>query len=155
MARGSQLDLNHHHFIKCMVIGDVGVGKSSLMAAMAEQPVFQEHEWREDICRVVMKTGEDVVPRLKLCLREASAAEGLDHIRPLAYPSTDLVFFLFSLTCSASLEHVRTNWIPEIRRELPNIPCLLIGVDKRVDGDIIIQEVFEENTIPLVPHAEG
>lgn len=37
-------------------------------------------------------------------------------------------FYVFSLADPKSLEHIETYWIPEIKREKPDVPYILVGM---------------------------
>ena len=70
-------------------------------------------------------------------------------IRMITRQSFDSLVCVFSLTCPESLENIRILHLPLIRsqadiRNQRTRPCVLVGVDKRVPDDHIIQEAFQE-----------
>lgn len=69
-------------------------------------------------------------------LSAAGQAE-LDQLRPLAYPDTDIFLACFALNNRQSLASVREKWFDEARREVLDVPVLLVGtkLDLRQNAD--------------------
>lgn len=72
------------------------------------------------------------------------------HLRPLCYPDVDVVIICYSVVNIDSYEHVKTDWIKEVRKHCPGAPVVLVGtqVDKR-DDPIVVKELKSKGKRPL------
>jgi GTPase SAR1 family protein len=62
--------------------------------------------------------------------------ENYEHIRPLAYPNSDIVLLCFSIMNRNSLENIQKMWIHEIRKYCGNrIPIILVGTKTDLRND--------------------
>ncbi|KAK8707042.1 hypothetical protein V6N13_058109 [Hibiscus sabdariffa] len=120
-------------FIKCVTVGDGGVGKTCLL-----------------ICYTSNKFPTDYVPTVfdnfsanvavdgsivNLGLWDTAGQEDYSRLRPLSYRGADIFVLAFSLISRASYENVLKKWMPELRRFAPNVPIVLVGtkLDLRKD----------------------
>ena len=55
---------------------------------------------------------------IQLGLWDTAGQEDYDRLRPLSYPQTDVFLVCFSIISRASLENIKTKWVPEIRVNL-------------------------------------
>lgn len=111
--------------IKIVVLGDDGVGKTSLLmtystnafptdftppvsAGLAKNIIFENRPTRLDLI---------------------DTASGEDHgrLREILYPGTDIVLLTYSCVSPASFGNIRSNWYPEIQNYMPNTPFLLVA----------------------------
>ena len=120
-------------YIKSVVVGDVGVGKSSLLITYVTNkfPDFIPAVGCDRFEFQLMVNDEPV----SVDLWDSQAHEEYDRLRPLVYPSTHIFLVCFSVVSHASYENVREKWIPEIHHHIPNAPFLLVGtkIDLRND----------------------
>lgn len=58
---------------------------------------------------------------------DVRSEEGHDRLRPLYYPQTDLVIFVFSIASQQSFICLKEKWIPELWHYIPGLPALLVG----------------------------
>lgn len=52
----------------------------------------------------------------------------------MAYPETDVIILCFSVVRPDSMENVKTKWIPELKKYLPNTPIILVGTQCDLRG---------------------
>ena len=54
----------------------------------------------------------------------------------MAYPDTDVILLCFSVVRPDSMENIKTKWIPELNKYLPDALIVLVGtqVDARQDS---------------------
>jgi Ras-related C3 botulinum toxin substrate 1 len=113
--------------IKCVVVGDNGVGKTSLITTFATNR-FPDNQYVSGMF--------DPIPSVKtmfgnktidLALWDTAGQDEYDRLRPLAYPQTDVFLICFSVISPASYANVRTKWHPELTHHCPNVPTLLVG----------------------------
>ena len=112
-------------FVNCVVIGDIGIGKTNLLQRFATSslpksyiPTIFEH-----FSANLLIEDEEVV----LNLIETSGNSAYDHLRALSYEHADIFLFCFSLISPASLQRIKSKWYPLIHRYCPNIPIVLVG----------------------------
>ena len=102
--------------IKCVVVGDSGVGKTGLIKTFIEdkfptdlQPCTLHVDYEKSV----------VIGRRELQLRVydtcASECDTTDQIRQMSYPGTDIFLVCCSVDDQTSLENVEKKWEPEIR----------------------------------------
>lgn len=113
--------------IKCIVVGDVAVGKTSLLTVYTTNGTFKKDEvpaTMENYAANVMVDGKPINLNL------------LDTIQPSSYSKTDVFLVCFSVANTASFQNIREKWIPEIAHHCPETPFLLVGLktDLRDDG---------------------
>ena len=73
-----------------------------------------------------------------LNLFDTAGQETYEHLRPLMYPSTDVILICFAVNNPGSLTNVVEKWQPEVRLYLTKTPILLLGLktDLRRTGDL-------------------
>jgi len=65
---------------------------------------------------------------LEVKLVDTSETGDYDRVRLAKYQTADAVAVCFSVTNPASLQHVTTKWLPEIKASAPQkLPLLLVG----------------------------
>lgn len=70
-----------------------------------------------------------------VCIFDTAGQEDYDRLRPLSYPQTDIFLICFSVVSPDSFENVREKWIPEIRKDCPRAPFILVGTQSDLRGD--------------------
>ncbi|KAL8561774.1 Rho GTPase protein rac1 [Nucella lapillus] len=139
--------------IKCVVVGDGAVGKTSLIMCYT-----RNHFPGEYIPTVFDSDDVDVMVdgvEYKLSVWDTAGQEDYDRIRPLSYPNTDVFVVCFSLISPASYENVRQKWYPEIHHYAEGVPILLVGTktDLREDKDIVRK--LKEQSLEVVSKEKG
>jgi Ras-related C3 botulinum toxin substrate 1 len=88
--------------------------------------------------------------KFNLGLWDTNGSEDYDHLRPLAYPQTDVFLMCFSLVNPASYENVLAKWLPEVRDHRPSTPIILVGtkLDLR-DDNITIEKLHAQKLTPI------
>ena len=121
--------------IKCVAVGDHGVGKTSMLISYETNSFPRPGEYIQrafDSC---------VYPYLTNGLRlwDTAGGEDYDRLRPLSYPQTDVFLVCYSIISRTSYENVKTKWIPEIQHHVPDAPFLLVGTktDLRNDKSVL------------------
>ncbi|XP_037655929.1 rho-related GTP-binding protein RhoQ-like [Choloepus didactylus] len=62
-----------------------------------------------------------------LGLYDTAGQEDYDRLRPLSYPMTDVFLVCFSVVAPDSLQNVKDEWVPKLKKYVPDVPFLLIG----------------------------
>lgn len=123
--------------LKCVVIGDGAVGKTSLLIS------FTSNTFPQDYVPTVF---DNYSAQLKargnrlfnLGLWDTAGPEDYDRLRPLSYPQTDVFLVCFGLISPSSFENVAMKWFPEIRHHCPRVAAILVGTkcDLRDDAEM-------------------
>ena len=139
--------------VKCMVIGDGGVGKTSLIMTytQGEFPcpyvpiVFDSNRMQVKIDELMFA----------LNIWDTGGGEEYHRLRPLSYPGTHIFLVCFSVAEPVSFKKVEEYWVPEIKAHCPNTPFILLGtkVDLRVDRATL--DMLTEKQRELVSKEEG
>lgn len=121
--------------IKCVIVGDEAVGKTSLLVSYVMKHLIKDH-----IPTIVDKYISDcTIDGINVCLYlwDTSGDTEFDKLRPLSYNYTDIFLVCFSTVSSASFDNIKSKWIPEITNLSPGTPYILVGTktDLRKESD--------------------
>ena len=139
--------------VKCVVVGDGAVGKTSLLISYTTNAFPGEYSPtvfdNYSVCSQL-----DGIP-INLGLWDTAGQEAYNRLRPLAYPMTDVFIICYSVVNSASYDNVLNKWYPEIRHHCPLQPIILVGlkVDLR-DDPANIEKLQNQNEEPI-SHQQG
>ncbi|XP_053330491.1 rho-related GTP-binding protein RhoV [Spea bombifrons] len=125
--------------IKCVLVGDGAVGKTSLVISYTVNgyPTEYQPTALDTFSVQVLVDGAPV--KIQLC--DTAGQEDFDHLRSLCYPDTDVFLVCFSVVNPSSFQNVTEKWIPEIRAHHPHTPVVLVGTqtDLRDDVNVLIK----------------
>ena len=146
--------------IKCVVVGDGTVGKTSMLISFTSNAFPGEYipTIFDNYSANVIVDGQPI----KLGLWDTAGQDDYDRLRPISYPQTDVFLVCFSLVSPVSLERVRSKWYPEVSHHCPNTPIILVGtkLDLRDDKELkekpitFPQGVAMQKTIKAVRYLE-
>ncbi|XP_063296380.1 rho-related GTP-binding protein RhoV [Pelobates fuscus] len=137
--RGSSRPCSQELGIKCVLVGDGAVGKTSLVVSYTVNgyPTEYQPTALDTFSVQVLVDGAPV--KIQLC--DTAGQEDFDHLRSLCYPETDVFLVCFSVVNPSSFQNVTEKWIPEIRTHSPHSPVVLVGTqaDLRDDVNVLIR----------------
>ncbi|XP_075243613.1 rho-related protein rac1B-like isoform X2 [Convolutriloba macropyga] len=111
--------------VKCVIIGDGEVGKTSMLISYAENKFPGEY------VPTIFDTYHAQVnvhgSPVSLSLWDTAGQDDYDRLRPLSYPNTDIFLICFSLIRKATIENVFGKWVPEVQHYCPGVPSILVG----------------------------
>eukprot|EP00008_Paramoeba_atlantica_P011620 CAMPEP_0201482666 /NCGR_PEP_ID=MMETSP0151_2-20130828/6926_1 /ASSEMBLY_ACC=CAM_ASM_000257 /TAXON_ID=200890 /ORGANISM="Paramoeba atlantica, Strain 621/1 / CCAP 1560/9" /LENGTH=190 /DNA_ID=CAMNT_0047865455 /DNA_START=329 /DNA_END=901 /DNA_ORIENTATION=+ len=124
--------------VKCVVVGDGAVGKTSMLISYVEgkfpdeyvPTVFENYE------KVVAFEGKSV----NFTLWDTAGQEGYQKIRTLSYKNADIFLVCFSFDNPGSLENIKARWAKELKQHRVQAPIILVGTkadlkDPSFDGE--------------------
>ncbi|XP_030628900.1 ras homolog family member Ua [Chanos chanos] len=125
--------------VKCVLVGDGAVGKTSLIVSYTTNGYPTEYVPTafDNFSAMVAVDGKPV--KLQLC--DTAGQDEFDKLRPLCYTNADIFLLCFSVVSPSSFQNVQEKWVPEIRRHCPGTPILLVGTqsDLREDVKVLIE----------------
>lgn len=138
--------------VKCVVVGDGAVGKTSMLIA------YTTNEFPQEYIPTVFDNYETNVELdgkpIYLGLWDTAGQEGYDRLRPLSYPQTDVFLICFSITQPNSFAHIDSKWKPELSHHAPETPFLIVGTkaDLRDDEQTLKQLAEKGKPIESYDH---
>ncbi|XP_055878464.1 cdc42 homolog [Biomphalaria glabrata] len=111
--------------IKCVVVGDAMVGKTSLSRRLACLGFAQDYNPTtfDNYAVTTSMGGKSYV----ISLFDTAGQEEYIHLRALSYVNSDVFLLCYSVATPESLRDAQDKWIPEIRKYCPNTPVILVG----------------------------
>ena len=113
--------------IKCVVVGDHGVGKTNLVRSYAADSFCPDHK-RTEVCDnyYVKKTMYKLSP-VSIAAWDSASDDLSERLRLIMYKDTDVFLVCHSLSDQTSLKHAATKWFEEIRARYPDTPVVIVG----------------------------
>ncbi|KAJ0418541.1 P-loop containing nucleoside triphosphate hydrolase protein [Aspergillus carlsbadensis] len=128
--------------IKCVLVGDNSVGKTSLLIRYTNNIFVEPGQYLPNVFdNYVQDLG-----KYHLALWDTHVLEEHDFLRARSYPDTSILLVCFSVVKRVSFENVRDRWLPEISAACPGTPWVLVGMqtDLRDGSDEEAQKWREE-----------
>ncbi|KAK6466221.1 rho-related GTP-binding protein RhoU-like [Huso huso] len=127
-SHGQKGTVNHE--IKCVLVGDGAVGKTSLIVSYTTNGYPTEYLPTAFDTFSALVQVDDTPVRIQLC--DTAGQEEFDCLRSLCYPGTDVFIVCFSVVNPSSFQNITEKWIPEIRVQ-PSTPIILVGTRQTSD----------------------
>lgn len=106
---------------RILVLGDAGVGKSSLITAATES-----FDSKPPPCLppTRLPPSADNIPLLVI---DTSLRSETNQTLESLFENADVILLCYAIDMPESIEHLRTYWLPEIKKLNENIPIVLCG----------------------------
>ncbi|XP_066515339.1 rho-related GTP-binding protein RhoU [Hoplias malabaricus] len=135
-------------WLKCVLVGDEAVGKTSLIVSYTTNGYPAEYipTAIDHFTARVVVDGRPV--RLQLC--DMAGQVEFERLRPLCYHDADVFLLCYSVVLPSSFRSVTERWAPEVQRLCPGVPLILVGTqtDLREDVEVLIR-LAEEQERPV------
>ncbi|KAM4571641.1 transforming protein RhoA-like isoform 1-T1 [Fundulus diaphanus] len=115
---------------KLVIVGDSSCGMTSLLTF-----------FKKDVDYVPTVIPTSVVDievdgkQVPLVLWDTSGQQDYPQLRPLSYQDTDVILMCFSVDSLDSFENISEKWSPEVKHFCPNVPIILVGLNKDLRND--------------------
>eukprot|EP01101_Sappina_pedata_P011498 TRINITY_DN7741_c0_g1_i1.p1 TRINITY_DN7741_c0_g1~~TRINITY_DN7741_c0_g1_i1.p1 ORF type:complete len:201 (-),score=66.54 TRINITY_DN7741_c0_g1_i1:197-799(-) len=126
------MEVNDIH-IKCVLVGDGAVGKTSMLISYTEGMFPEEYVPTvfDNYTTTIQIDGEVIT----LALWDTAGQEQYARLRSLSYPETDVFVFCYSVVSRSSFENVEARWHPEISHHAPGVATILVGTKIDIRND--------------------
>lgn len=111
--------------IKCVVIGDEKVGKTSLIRRLVENNF--SFDYKKTIVEYMPFDFSVNNKNIRLNIWDTAGQEDLSHLRQISYNDTDVFFVCFSIVNPESFENVKKVWFHEAFKCAPDAKFILVG----------------------------
>lgn len=138
---------------KIVFVGDSCVGKTTMLMRQASGR-FPD-EYIPSVFDNYSSGMGRADPLHGLTVFDTAGGEDYDRLRPLSYPGTDVVVICFACINPASLNNVRTRWVPEVSHHLPGVPFILAATKIDLREDEATQRQLAERNLHPYSSAEG
>ena len=115
---------------KIVVIGNMCSGKSSLISAYCRDKFSEMYV--PTILTSCMTDAEVMGEKIELVVVEVAGRIDYAKIHRCAYHRMDLVILCYSTDSPASLQAIKDNWLPELKKAAPKVPYILVGTKKDI-----------------------
>jgi Ras-related C3 botulinum toxin substrate 1 len=143
--------MDNNPSIKCIVVGDGAVGKTSMLIAYTTNKFPMEYKPVVYYSANVVVDGKAV----NLSLWDTAGQDDYNRIRPLNYSQTDVFLVSFSIISPSSFENVKSKWVPEINNQCPNVPKILVGTKMDLRDNREALERLEERGLSPITYDQG
>ncbi|CCW71354.1 unnamed protein product [Phytomonas sp. Hart1] len=141
---GSGAGGDYDYIFKIIVIGDSGVGKSSLTVRLSEDVFYRDYASTIAI-DFRMHQINYMDKHVRLQIWDTAGQERFQSVATAFYRGANGVMLCFDLTHRPSFLHVE-QWMERVKQQaLPGIPCLLIGC--KIDGARTNRQVTKEEAM--------
>ena len=141
-----------HNYLKCVVIGDKGVGKRELVKALLRKNNASKTE----------NDGKSVsLNDIRVVKNEEAYVMSFFNIEERNdFNKANVGIICYSIDSSTSFQNIENKWVPEIKQQFPETPIILVGTksDLRAEAqdNCIQQSQVNEKAIELnfISHVE-
>ncbi|XP_070132728.1 uncharacterized protein RhoU isoform X1 [Drosophila bipectinata] len=121
--------------VKCVVVGDAAVGKTSLIQSYLENRFNHEHvPTASDIYNADVNVNESPV-HVTLC--DTSGQDTLDPLRELCYPDSDVFLLCFSVVRPESFQAIKDKWAPKFAKSKASLILVGTQADLRTNRNVV------------------
>lgn len=144
--------------IKCVLVGDSAVGKTSLINSYSrgdERVNFGPYTPTTFDNYAVSVTVENKPIKVQLC--DTSGQDEFSKLRSVWYSEADVFIACYNVVDQASFDNVTTKWVEEINLCCPNIPIILAGLqtDRKSEKSQSVSAELANAMVERIPCCVG
>lgn len=117
---------------KCLFVGDSQVGKTCFVCTYLSGNFPNDPPVVKDPPIITVLYNDE---QIKLQPWDTPGSQDYSALRSLSYPSSDIIIFCFSLVDPKSLDNIEKYWIPEVKKERPGKPYIIVGLKSDLRDD--------------------
>lgn len=137
--------------IKCVLVGDGAVGKSSLIAAYAQDTFRDEYQpTAYDTFNVVVDVDDRPIC-VEIC--DTAGQDSMSELRELCYPGTDVLMLCFSVVRPETFRSVAERWTKAVANV--NAPLILVGTQSDLAQDSRVLQTLKNRGEHVVSEMEA
>lgn len=121
---------------KIVLVGDNGVGKTSLLMSYIERKFPEKDELPTVFVNSNFKKDGPNGKNVELALWDTASHESYNRLRPLSYTNADLLMVCYAINDGDSLQHVEDRWFPEVKHFCYDTPIMLVGLKSDLYNDV-------------------
>ncbi|UJR37771.1 hypothetical protein I4U23_030463 [Adineta vaga] len=148
--------LHNHHtggHITCVIIGDCGVGKSSLVVSYTTNDFPTQYvPTAFDNYSVDVSVGTRLV-HFDIC--DTGGKEQFSPLHGLCIPYSDVILLCFSVVNPSSFQNAITYWLSRARRSNSKIPIILVGTQMDLRSDLQTLLTLDQQKLKPVTEKEA
>ena len=118
---------------KLLFLGDMCTGKSSLITTYCRDKFHEEYY--PTILHCCMSDAKVFGKDITLILVDSSGRDDFKPLRHCSYHYTDVAVICYSAGERATLERIKTYWLPELRENVPKCPFVIVEAKKDIRDD--------------------
>ncbi|XP_060527671.1 cell division control protein 42 homolog [Cylas formicarius] len=148
-SRGRKKHRPRKDKIKCVIVGDRAVGKTSLAVSYSNDSFPSEYQpTAYDNYNVdVQVDGKPI--RLEIC--DTAGKDDLEPLRQLCYPDTDVFMLCFSVVRPSTFISACTRWADELTRL--DAPVVLVGCQTDLVNNMdTLNSLKRQGQLPVPPY---
>jgi len=117
--------------IKCVVVGDGAVGKTSMLFKLTTNVFPEEY---------VPTVFDNYPGNQPISFWDTAGQDDYDRLRPLSYPGADIFLVCYSIGShnsgygQYSRENVLLKWLPEVQHHVPDAKIILLGLQSDLNS---------------------
>jgi small GTP-binding protein len=120
-------------FLKILVVGDRGVGKTALVRKFCSNTLDKEYSISIGTYPYEKELKIDTFGSVKLEIWDFLNEKEFQYLLPSYLDSLSGILLLFSIMDRFSFENIVEKWLPILRKKDPIIPILLVGAKKDLE----------------------
>lgn len=152
----SSIPSNSQHtggHITCVIIGDSGVGKSSLVVSYTTNDFPKQYiPTAFDNYSVDVSVGTRLV-HFDIC--DTGGKEQFSPLHSLCIPYSDVILLCFSVVNPQSFQNAITYWLSRARRSNAKIPIILVGTQMDLRSDLKTLLLLDQQKLKPVTEKEA
>ncbi|CAF2534448.1 unnamed protein product [Rotaria sp. Silwood2] len=150
----SSINANHTGgHITCVIIGDSGVGKSSLVVSYTTNDFPTQYvPTAFDNYSVDVSVGTRLV-HFDIC--DTGGKEQFSSLHGLCIPYSDVILLCFSVVNPQSFQNAITYWLSRARRSNGKIPIILVGTQMDLRSDLKTLLTLDQQKLKPVTEKEA